>query len=151
MIKRGEKTAVISEALGVSKQTVCNWRNALKDSKTGTVKPKTRGRSEGEKRKLTPDQEEYVKASIRDYTPDQLKFPFALWSRQAIQELIKEKFDIDVPLTTLSRYLKNWGFSCQKPQKRAYERKDAEVKKWLNEEYPKIKNAPRKRMLNSLG
>jgi len=43
-----------------------------------------------------------------------------------------------MPLRTLTDYLKRWGFSCQKPAKRAYEQQSAAVKQWLDETYPSI-------------
>ncbi|OMH36183.1 IS630 family transposase [Motiliproteus sp. MSK22-1] len=36
-------------------------------------------------------------------------------------------------------YLKRWGYTPQKPAKRAYERKPKAVKEWLNNTYPKLK------------
>ena len=34
---------------------------------------------------------------------------------------------------TAGRYLKAWGMSAQKPVRRAYERKDEQIERWLNE------------------
>lgn len=73
-----------------------------------------------------------------DSTPDQLKLAFALWTTEAVALLVKERFDIDMPRRTVGHYLKRWGFTPQKPVKRAYERNDKRVKKWLEEEYPAI-------------
>ena len=74
-----------------------------------------------------------------DNTPDQLKMPYALWTRESVRQLIKERLDIDVPVRTVGDYLKRWGMTPQKPQKRAYEQREPEVQAWLKEEYPKIK------------
>lgn len=43
-----------------------------------------------------------------------------------------------MPIRTVGEYLKRWGFTPQKPLKRAYEQRPAEVGKWLEEHYPKI-------------
>ena len=43
-----------------------------------------------------------------------------------------------MPLRTVGEYLKRWGFTPQKPLKRAYEQRPAEVRKWLEESYPAI-------------
>ena len=71
--------------------------------------------------------------------PDQLKLPFDLWNRKAIQTFIKEKFDIDLPKRTINHYLKRWDFTPQRPIKRAYEQNPKKVQEWLDSTYPDIK------------
>jgi transposase len=76
---------------------------------------------------------------IRDRCPDQLKLPFALWTRDAVRQLIKIRFGISVSVWTVGRYLKRWGFTPQKPLRRAYERNPEAVKLWLEKDYPAIR------------
>ena len=71
--------------------------------------------------------------------PDQIKLPFSLWTRKAVKELINREFNVVIALTTTGDYLRSWGFSPQKPKKKAYEQNPQAVKKWLDEEYPAIK------------
>jgi len=73
-----------------------------------------------------------------DKTPDQLKLPFALWTRKAVQEAIAQHYGVKLPIRTVGEYLHRWGFTPQKPVKRAYEQQPERVKKWLDEEYPSI-------------
>ena len=75
---------------------------------------------------------------IIDALPDQLKLPFYLWTRAAVASLIKREYGIEVSLTTVGRYLVAWGMSPQKPVRRAYERNDAAIERWLSEEYPAL-------------
>lgn len=81
---------------------------------------------------------------IADRCPDQLKMPFALWTREAVAQLIADRYDIQVSVWTAGRYLKKWGFTPQKPLRRAYERNPVAVKKWLREEYPAIKRCAKR-------
>ena len=76
---------------------------------------------------------------ICDIMPDQLKLPYALWTRKAVLALVKREFNIDLALTTIGYYLRSWGYSPQKPKKKAYEQNPKAVQKWLDEEYPQIK------------
>lgn len=71
--------------------------------------------------------------------PDQLKLPFALWTRRAIKTLIKREFGITISIRTMGDYLHRWGFTPQKPKKKAYEQNPKAVKKWLETQYPAIK------------
>jgi transposase len=96
------------------------------------------GRPEGTGRTLTAEQEREVQRLIRDRTPDQLKMIYALWSRQAVAELILNRYGIKLAVRTMGLYLERWGFTPQKPMKKAYEQSPAAVKKWLDEDYPVI-------------
>lgn len=87
---------------------------------------------------LKPHQCAIVVTLITDRCPDQLKFPFALWTREAVRHLIETKFGIRLALNTVGNYLKRCGFTAQKPFQRAYQRQDGAVKIWLEEIYPKI-------------
>ncbi len=71
--------------------------------------------------------------------PEQLLLPFALWTREAVQELLLRKFDLQVSVWTVGRYLRAWGLTPQKPVRRAYEQNPVAVRKWLAEEYPAIR------------
>ena len=75
---------------------------------------------------------------IKDRCPDQLKLPWALWTREAVASLIKQKFGIKLSLSSVGRYLRRWGLSPKKPIRRAYERNPRAVERWLHEEYPRI-------------
>ena len=81
-------------------------------------------------------------AIIADMTvekrPEQLKMEFALWTRAAVGQLIEVEFQIKLSVRGVGKYLKRWGFTPQKPIRRAYEQSPEAVKKWLDEEYPAI-------------
>lgn len=130
---------LIAEGLGITERTASGiWQKFLTNGESA-IRLGRRGRRKGEQRKLTAGQESAIKKMIVDKTPDQLKLPYALWTREAIQRLIKQEYKLEIPMRTISDYLKRWGFSFQKPAKQAYEQKPEAVQKWLDEEYPVIK------------
>ena len=90
-------------------------------------------------KKISGKQAAEVRELIKYKMPDQLKLPFGLWTREAVQQLMFERYGIDLSRWQVGRYLKNWGFTPQKPIARAFEQKPEKVKAWLNEEYPAIK------------
>ena len=63
---------------------------------------------------------------------------YALWSRTAVMELIAHRLKIKLPVRTAGMYLARWGFTPQKPMKKAYEQRPVEVKAWLDNGYPVI-------------
>lgn len=138
MKKKGESFVDIAELLDVHRNTVSKWWKAYQVGGIQSVRSQKRGRQTGDQRTLSPDQEHEIQRLICDKTPDQYKLTFALWTRRAVQELIKLRLEITLPIRTVGEYLKRWGFTPQKPLKRAYEQRPAEVQKWLDEQYPEI-------------
>ena len=136
--KKGKKYIEIAEIVGVHRNTVSNWWKTYEREGSKGLESKQRGFEKGQWRTLDAAQELKIQGLIMEKTPDQFKLVFALWTRQAVQELIKIRFGINMPIRTVGEYLKRWGFTPQKPLKRAYEQRPTEVRKWLDEEYPSI-------------
>jgi transposase len=138
MLKNGVKGSEIAKQLGVSEGHVSNVKKAYKQNGIEGIKPKKEGRKVGEKRILTPEQENEIMSIIVEKDPTQLKFKECMWTRKNIRQLIKEKYGIDIKLSTLGYYLARWGFSVQRPVKRAYKQDPKKIDKWLNDEFPGI-------------
>jgi len=136
--KAGKTYKEISKIVGIHLSTACKFYKAYERGGCSAVKIKKRGRQKGSGRTLSPEQEKELKKAITDKTPDQLKFPFALWTRAAVQQLVKQLFGIQMPIRTVGEYLSRWGFTPQKPLRRAYEQNPKLVQKWLDEEFPAI-------------
>jgi len=138
MVRQGMKQVEVASILEVSRTSVVRWwRNYRQEGMNG-LKQKTRGRRHGQKRRLDREQERSIQRMLVDKTPDQLKLPFALWTRKAVQEAIAQHYDVKLPIRTVGEYLHRWGFTPQKPVKKSYEQQPERVKKWLDEEYPGI-------------
>ena len=134
----------ISLILGVRANTVSDWVKLYKQFGNKGLKEVKRGRKKGYGKLLSSTQELEVQKMIIDKMPDQLKLPYALWTRKAIRDLIKRTYNINIAIRTMGDYLKSWGFTPQKPKKKAYEQNSKSVNKWLEEEYPKIKRQAQK-------
>ena len=142
--KDGKGFLEIAGIVGVHRNTVSTWWRLYEQEGSKGLTSKKRGVAPGSRRTLSPEQEKLIQQLITEKTPDQFKLVFALWTREAVQELIQSRFDIKMPIRTVGEYLKRWGFTPQKPLKRAYEQRPAEVKKWLDEGYPAIAARARK-------
>jgi len=139
MIKRGDKKKDIALFYGVHVNTVRDWWKLYKKEGAKSLTYKKRGAKSENKKLINPKQEIEIQKMITDTMPDQLKLDFALWTTKAIKELIMREFDICIGRRAIGNYLKSWGFTPQKPKKRAYEQCPKKVQKWLDEQYPTIK------------
>ena len=139
MIKRGDKKTEIALFYGVHANTVRDrWKFYKKEGIRSLSYQKRGARSEN-KKLLNATQEIEIQQMITDTMPDQLKLDLALWTTKAIKEPIEREFAIVIGRRAIGNYLRSWGFTPQKPKKRAYEQSSEKVQKWLAQEYPAIK------------
>ena len=144
MLKQGHKQSEVARILGVNKNSVTTWYSNYRKHGAKGLKEKARGHKKGEGRLLSALQEKEVQHLIIDKMPDQLKLPYGLWTRRAIRDLIKREFGTNIAIRTMGDYLDRWGFTPQKPKKRAYEQNAKAVQRWLKEEYPAISKLAKK-------
>jgi hypothetical protein len=69
-----------------------------------------------------------------------------LWNRQAIIDLIKSLFCFKMPTRTAGEYLKRWGYTPQKPIRKAYEQQPKKFKDGLIRNIRKLKSVPKSKM-----
>ena len=136
--RKGYKVMRIVELTGLSWPAVRTAIDLYESGGAAAIKPKDRGKQQGEGRSLSGEQEEQIRRLICEKRPEQLKMEFALWNRAAVMQLIERECEIKLSVRGVGNYLKRWGFTPQKPIKKAYEQRPEAVKKWLEEEYPDI-------------
>jgi transposase len=136
--RRGMTYKEIAGQVGLSRTGVFDiCRRFAAEGAKGLVS-KPRGRKPDEQRLLDAAQEAEVQALVRRHTPDELGLPFALWSRAAVRMLIAGRCGVELAVRTVGKYLARWGFTAQKPIRRAYEQDPAAVRRWLRRDYPAI-------------
>jgi transposase len=139
MKQNGFKAIEIQQATMLGLPSISRIWNAFQKEGTSAISGKPMGRVLGAGRNLTSLQEDTIRRKIIDKCPEQLKLDFALWTRDAVQQLIFQEFQIQMPIRTVGSYLHRWGFTPQKPVKFAYERRPEAVKKWIERDYKLIK------------
>lgn len=139
LIKSGKKQKDIAELFGVRTSTVSDWNKSYKLRGIKGLKDSPKGPNPEDIKLLSKEQEKSIQKMIVDTMPDQLKLSFSLWTRKAVKELVEREFGVVLAINTMGDYLRSWGFSPQKPKKKAYEQCPKKVQKWLDEQYPAIK------------
>lgn len=136
-VRGGMKQTAAAKKYQVSLRAVSKWVALDRSGGLRALKAQRRGRPRGGGR-LNAQQAARIRTLVIGRMPEQLKLSFYLWTCAAVAELIAREYGIRVSLTSVGCYLKAWGMSPQKPMRRAYERNDAAITSWLNEEYPAI-------------
>jgi transposase len=126
-----------ARTFGVSRMSIYNWLEAVEAGGRSALRARKRGPKGGSR--LAGHEAGSVVRIIEDRCPDQLRLPFALWTRQAVAALIQQRYGMALSVWTVGRYLRRWGFTPQKPVRRAYERDSEAVRQWLVKEYPAIR------------
>jgi transposase len=143
LVGEGRSQVEVAGLLSVSANAVGNWVRAHRRGGDQALAARRRGRRGGHT-KLTDAQQQKIARLIVGNNPDQLKLPGFLWTRALVRDLIRQRFSVEVGEDTVGRYLRAWGFSPQKPMRRAYEQSDEAVRQWLEQRYPEIEKRARR-------
>jgi transposase len=141
-VTEGMSQTEAARVFGVSRQSVNAWSRRWRTGGWRALRSRPRGRPRHIR--LQSYQAATVVRLITDRCPDQVKLPFALWTREAVRDLIAQRWGVRLSVWTVGRYLRRWGFTPQKPLRRAYERDPVAVQRWLQQEYPAIRAVARR-------
>ena len=136
-VREGRTHQEVADFLGIARPTVSRWFSEWTAGGVTQLKSGTRGRPPG--MQLVEQQVRTITKKIVNRCPNQLQLPFSLWTREAVGELIQRECGCRLSVWTVGRYLKAWGFTPQKPLRRAYEQDPAAVRRWMRETYPAIR------------
>ena len=144
MVMSGQSRIEVADAIGVNRRFVGAWVIAFEASGEAALAGRRRGRRPGEQKALNRRQEAMIRRLIVSRCPDQLKLAFALWTREAVGQVIADRTGITLSLTAIGTYLAAWGMTPQKPIRRATERDEAAIRAWMEQDYPAIVKRARK-------
>lgn len=136
--QQGKSFVEIGIVLGIHRNTAAKWWHQYEQQGEAAFQQQVRGRAVGEKRRLSQSDEADIQALMIEHFPEELDIDSALWTRRGVQELIENLCEVNLPMRTVGEYLKRWGFTPQKPLKRAYEQDPKAVEEWLEHTYRAI-------------
>ena len=128
----------IAAVLGVCEETVSRWCSRYDRGGREALPGDRTGRPMGSGRLLDREQEQGIRQAIETKTPQELEIPSARWTRQAVRESIHQQIGIRLPIRTVGEYLRRWGFTPQKPVRKAYKQDPKAIAEWLEKTYPAI-------------
>jgi transposase len=134
----GFTEADLADLLGVSRETVSRWWTAYTTGGLDAIPSARTGRPVGSGRTLSEEQARHLRKLIDDHSPEELGIPAALWTRQAVRDLIRKECGIEMPVRTVGAYLKRWGYTAKVPRRHAKDQDPEEVREWLEVTYPAL-------------
>jgi len=135
-VEAGESPERVIKSLGMTRPRIYIWLAAYREGGIEALKAK---KLFGRPPKLDGKTLKKLYKIVTTKNPQQLQFEFALWTREILRDLIRKEFHVKLSVVSVGRLLKKLGLSPQRPLAKAYQQNPKEVEKWLQEEYPKIR------------
>jgi len=135
LLKTGKTVSAIARWLGASKSSIVRWRDAYKRNGLKALRPRP---TPGRPSRLSARQKTGLTRLLLEgplaagYTTD-------LWTLKRVAHLIWKRFHIQYHPNHLWRLLGQLGWSCQKPERRAKQRDEEAIAKWIEKDWPRIK------------
>lgn len=134
-VSEGYSTQEVADFLDVDPRSVRRWLTAFRQHATaGLAALPVPGRPP----KLSTSQEKIVRRWLAD-CPTEHGFATELWTAARLAQLIKQEWDIHFHPHYLATWLRQRGYTPQKPQRVAREHNAEAVARWLAQDWPRIK------------
>ena len=134
-VQEGYSCEEVADFLGVDVSSVRRWVAAWRvHGLDGLAAQPVPGRP----RKLTPTQEKIVRRWLGT-SPTEHGFPSELWTAPYLAQLLEQEFAVHFHPDYLSVWLRQRGFTPQRPQTAHRERDEEAIARWLAKDWPRIK------------
>ncbi|MFZ5869110.1 MAG: IS630 family transposase [Actinomycetota bacterium] len=140
-VAAGQHPEDVAAALGMTRSAVYGWLAKYREGGKAALAAKP---VPGRPPKLSAAQMQQVYRWVVGGDPRQYSFDFALWTRDLVRQLIRQKFDVALSAVSVGRLLKALGLSPQRPIWRAWQQDEQAVAAWRTERFPAIQAEAKK-------
>jgi transposase len=133
-VNQGCTQVEVAKVLGVDPRSVRRWMKAYRDGGTDALRAQPRP---GRPPHLNAEQTQTVLGWFRQ-RPTALGFATELWTAKRVAHLIQKQFGVSFNHRYLNAWLTDRAITPQKPQRRARERDQARIDRWVAQEWPRI-------------
>lgn len=142
-IDEGYSPQEVADFLSVSPRSVWRWLATFRRHGEAGLAAET-GFGPGRPPKLTSTQAKIVLRWLSD-APTEYGFTTDLWSAPRLAQLIEHQFGVHFHPHYLSAWLRQRGYTPQKPRRVPREQDDEAIARWLAEDWPRIKRKAHRR------
>lgn len=138
LLSEGIPPVEVARKIGVDRRSVRRWKSSFREGGQSAVKARP---APGRPPRLTAADKKKLERSL--FRGAQTAgFPTDLWTCPRVASLIDRKFNVRYHVDHIGRLLRSMGWSPQKPERRARERNEEEIRRWIKVEWPRIKKKP---------
>lgn len=135
LFARGKGPSEVARLLKVRRQSAHDWQRRWRGG--GTAALRSTGAA-GPKRKLSVAQQTEIAAAVIE-GPQAHGYATAVWTLPRVAKLIEQRTGQRYHPGHVWRVLRELGFSCQQPTRRAIERDEAAIARWKRVTWPRLK------------
>ncbi len=135
LLAQGYSQARLARHLGVSRQCASRWFAAWQDGGADALQTI---RQPGPRARLTQQQREQIATELLK-GPEAHGYATPLWTLERIGELIERQTGVGYHPGHVWHLMRGMNWSCHKPERRAKERDEDAIARWLDEEWPALK------------
>lgn len=140
LLRQGLAPVEIARGIGVDRRSVRRWRASYERGGAAhlAARPAPGRPSKLNARARSKLQRHLLKgARAFGYATD-------LWTCPRVAELIRHEFRVRYHVDHIGRLLRAMGWTPQKPARRARERDEGAIQRWVKTEWPRVKKTPRR-------
>ena len=138
LLRKGLNQAEVARRLGVSEMSVSRWAVLLK--KEGLTGLRSAGRT-GRKPRLNERQCVKIKRALLE-GPEAHGYSNCLWTLPRVAAVIRDTCGVEYHPGHVWKVLRNLGWSCQRPSRKAMERDEEAIRRWKRYAWPALKKKP---------
>ena len=135
LLEQGMKPIRVAEALGVSPAAVTRWKQAWQKGGEQALAAKPHP---GGKPRLTAAQRRRL-ARLLLKGPRHHGYSTELWTLERVAEVIAVTFGVSYHPGHVWKILRAMAWTCQKPERRPRQRDEQAIRRWRQEDWPRIK------------
>ncbi len=138
LLKEGLLPVEVARRVGVDRRSVRRWKAAARRRGKAGVRARA---APGRPPKLIPEHKRRLEALLLEGA-QAAGFHTDLWTCPRVAELIERRFGVRYHVDHIGRLLHDLDWTPQKPTRRALERDERAIRRWVKEVWPRVKKTP---------
>ena len=130
LLQEGKGVCEVARLVEASPSSVSRWKQALEEGGMEALKSKP---NRGRRARLTPEQKKSLEQVLLE-GPRAAGFATDLWTLARVAQAIEQVFGVRYHPGHVWYILRDMGWSCQKPGRRARGRDEAAIEGWCRSE-----------------
>ena len=139
LLGEGYQPVEVARMVGVDRRSVRRWKAAYRKRGSKALQSKP---ASGRPTKLNIKEKSQLDRALLKGAKA-AGFDTDLWTCPRVAQLIEERFGVAFHVDHIGRLLKSLGWSPQKPSRRAVERDEERIRRWVKVDWPRVKKTLR--------